>query len=249
MGDSKVIAVVPARWGSTRFPGKAVAEIAGKPMIVRVVEGASDAERIDEVLVATDDERIAEAVAATPAEAVMTPEDCASGSDRVARVVRDRSVEIVVNVQGDQPLIQGEHLDRGVAALREDEQADLVSFMAPCPEEDVEDPDRGKVVVDRQNRALYFSRSPVPYRRNDGPIYGHVGVYVFRRETLLAFTEWDPTPLERAESLEQLRVLEHGGTIRMVKLEHIPPEVDRPEDVERVERVLKGQNGREFDTP
>ncbi len=239
MPDPEVIAVVPARWGSTRFPGKALAEIAGKPMVLRVVEGVAGASTIERVFVATDDERIADAVRETPATPVMTPSDLSSGSDRVARVVRDRPADIVVNVQGDQPLIRGEALDRGVEALREDPGADLVSFMAPCPEGDVEDPDRVKVVVDRDNRALYFSRSPVPYRRSEGSVYVHGGVYVYRKETLMAFTDWEPTPLESAESLEQLRVLERGGTIRMVQLEEIPPEVDRPEDVDLVEARLR----------
>lgn len=241
MGDPEVIAVVPARWGSTRFPGKALADIAGKSMVQRVVEGVAEAARVDRIVVATDDERIADAVEDTPAAPVMTPSDLPSGSDRVAHVVRDRAVDIVVNVQGDQPLVRGAFLDRGVAALREDSEADLVTFMAPCPEEHVEDSDRAKVVVDRENRALYFSRSPIPYRRHDGDVYVHGGTYVYRKETLMRFTSWEPTPLESAESLEQLRVLEHGGVIRMVEVEELPPEVDRPEDVETVEAALRSR--------
>jgi len=236
-----VIAVVPARYGSTRFPGKALVELAGRPMVRRVVEGVAGASTVDRVLVATDDERIADAVKDTSAGAVMTPSDLPSGSDRVAFVAQEYDAGIVVNVQGDQPLVRGEWLDRGVEALRGDPEADLVSFMAPCPEEDVENPDRAKVVVDRDRRALYFSRSPIPHRRHDGAVFGHVGIYVYRREALMRFTDREPTPLESAESLEQLRVLEHGGTIRLVELPSIPPEVDRPQDVEAVERKLRGR--------
>lgn len=237
--NHEVLGVIPARYGSTRFPGKPLAKILGRPMIEWVVEAVSSAEEIDEVIVATDDERISDAVESFGGSAEMTPEDCPSGSDRVAHVLERHDSEYVVNIQGDEPLIDGEDLDRGIINAIE-EGADVGSFMAPCPPENRDNPDRVKVVTDRKNRALYFSRSPVPYDREDtNQFFQHIGIYIYRSDYLLTYRDRDPTPLERAESLEQLRVLEHGDTIQMTELDEPTVGVDRPEDVEKVEDILR----------
>lgn len=209
-------------------------------MIQWVVGAASRADTIDRVVVATDDERILETVGGFGGEAVMTPEDCPSGSDRVARVVEERDTDFVVNIQGDEPLIQAEDLDRGIQNTIEDGDAPVGSFMAPCPPEEKDDEDCVKVVVDRDGRALYFSRSPIPFEREPASaIYQHIGIYIYRTDYLLTYRDRSPTPLEQTESLEQLRVLEHGDTIRMTQLDEATIGVDRPEDIQRVEQRLR----------
>ncbi len=238
--SSRVLAVIPARHGSTRYPGKPLASILGRPMIEWVVEGVNRSERIDRILVATDDRRIYQSVQGTDATPVMTSPDHESGSDRVAEVARDRECEILVNVQGDEPLVRGRELDRGVDTLIDQPGVPVASFYAHCPPGERENPDAAKVVVDRRQRALYFSRSPIPFDRGgDATYHQHVGIYVFRRDYLLRFQRRDPTPLERAERLEQLRILEHGDPIQMVPLEEPTIGVDRPGDVERVEEKLR----------
>lgn len=240
MADTDVLGVIPARYGSSRFPGKPLADILGRPMIQWVVEASARADTIDRVVVATDDERILEAVEGFGGEAVMTPTDCPSGSDRVARVVEDFDAEFVVNIQGDEPLIRGTDLDRGIRNTIKDGRAPVGSFMAPCPPEEHDDEDCVKVVVDRDGRALYFSRSPIPFEREPASaIYQHIGIYIYRTDYLLTYRDRSPTPLEQTESLEQLRVLEHGDTIRMTELDEPTIGVDRPADVERVEQRLR----------
>lgn len=211
-------------------------------MIEWVVEAVAGADRVDEIIVATDHEEIYERVEATRAEPVMTSSELASGSDRVAEVVQDRSAELVLNVQGDEPLVKGETLDRGIEAMREAPGASMGSFMAPLDESEVEDPDLVKVVVDRDDFALYFSRAPIPYRRgSEATSYQHVGIYLFRREFLLEYSAMEPTPLEATEKLEQLRALERGHDIKMVRIEEPTVGVDRPEDVGTVEEVLRSR--------
>jgi len=215
-------------------------------MIEWVVEGVRESERIDEVLVATDHEEIYEVVEATEAEPVMTRSDHSSGSDRVAAAVEHRDAELIVNVQGDEPLIEGKTLDRGVRAMQENPGASMGSFMAPLEDEQAGNPDVVKVVIDGDGFALYFSRSPLPYGRDTEPDrYQHVGIYLFRRDFLLEYSRMDPTPLEEAEGLEQLRALENGEEITMVEVDEPTVGVDRPEDVEDVEEVLR-QRGEEL---
>jgi 3-deoxy-manno-octulosonate cytidylyltransferase (CMP-KDO synthetase) len=240
MTEPEVLGVIPARYDSSRFPGKPLAEILGRPMVQWVVEAAEQAETIDRVIVATDDERIADAVDAFGGTYRMTPRDCPSGSDRVARVAEEVESDYVVNIQGDEPLIRGAQLDRGIENTVGDEEAVVGSFMASCPEDELDNPDCVKVVVDRDGRALYFSRASIPHPRNEPEtVYQHIGIYIYRSDYLLTYRDWEPTPLERTESLEQLRVLEHGDTIRMTELEEATVGVDRPEDVERVESILR----------
>ncbi|MFP4686746.1 MAG: 3-deoxy-manno-octulosonate cytidylyltransferase [bacterium] len=239
MSEEKVIGIIPARYESTRFPGKPLAKIKDRTMIEWVVDAAVAAREIDEVYVATDDRRIVEVVEKTAAKAIMTPAGLSTGSDRVAVVARQKEAEIIVNIQGDEPLIRGTDLDRGIRALRRHPSLGVASFKAPCPPAEFENPDVVKVVTDAENRSLYFSRSPVPFLRGEETgVYQHVGIYIYRKEALFSFMRCEPTPLEKAEKLEQLRILENGGQILMVDLDYPTVGVDRPEDIKEVEDRL-----------
>ena len=244
----KVLAVIPARYGSRRLPGKPLAEIAGRPMIVHVVERTRQARLVDEVLVATDDARIAAAVEAAGCRAVLTSPALKSGTDRIAAAVRERTdAAVVVNVQGDEPLLPPAMIDQAVQPLLEDPLLLAGTLVRPVagPDE-LENPAVPKVVLDRAGFCLYFSRSVIPHLRDvprddwagRGPFYRHIGLYVFRREFLLAFAEMEQTPLELAEQLEQLRILEHGFRIRAVVTDLDSIAVDTPEDLEQVRRML-----------
>jgi 3-deoxy-manno-octulosonate cytidylyltransferase (CMP-KDO synthetase) len=242
--DLRVVAVIPARWSSTRFPGKPMAELAGEPMIAHVVRRASEATTVDHVIVATNDERIAEAAVAVGAEAVMTGEH-PSGTDRVAAAVRDRDEwEIVINVQGDEPLLSGDNIDVLVSGLMDDEKVGMSTLCRPLEAERAEDPNAVKVVRDARGRALYFSRSAIPYPRHREAAWKlwrlHLGIYGFRRETLEAFVALPPSELEQAEALEQLRALENGIPILVLDAPHSAFGVDTPEDLERVEKIING---------
>lgn len=238
------IAVIPARYGSTRFPGKPLADLCGKPLVVRVVERAKEARRVDAVIVATDDERIARAVEAHGGRAVMTSPDCPSGGDRIAEVVAKMpEAELVVNVQGDEPLMPPEVIDRAIAALEDDPECAVSTAMIRIEsEEDFLSPHVVKVVCDARGRALYFSRSPIPNltRVAAPPFFGykHFGLYVYRREALLRFVALEPGALERIEKLEQLRFLENGMPIRVIETERDSVGVDTPEDLERARRLI-----------
>jgi 3-deoxy-manno-octulosonate cytidylyltransferase (CMP-KDO synthetase) len=237
------MAVIPARYASQRFPGKPLALIGGKPMIVHVMEQAARARLVDGVLVVTDDERIADTVRTHGGEAVMTPADIRSGSDRIALAARDMAgTEIIVNVQGDEPLIPPAMIDEAVRPLLADPSIPAGTLVRRIRSAaDLDNPNIPKVVLDQSGRCLYFSRSAVPYGRGMSreellaavPVYGHIGLYVFRREFLLEFTSMTQTPLELAEQLEQLRILEHGRTLHAVVTEHESIAVDTPADLER----------------
>jgi 3-deoxy-manno-octulosonate cytidylyltransferase (CMP-KDO synthetase) len=239
------VGIIPARWRASRFPGKPLAKIAGLPMIRRVYEGACEASRLRTVYVATDDQRIADACAEFGAAAVMTSADHPTGTDRLAEVARELSDEIVVNVQGDEPLIEGFVIDAAVAVLEEAPEAPMSTVVHPAEPGSLDDPNRVKVVLDREGYALYFSRSRIPALRDgDFPphYWQHVGLYAYRREFLMRFVDLAPTEAERAEALEQLRALEHGHRIRVAVVDgwrSIP--VDTPEDVERVEAQLESR--------
>lgn len=239
----RVLAVIPARWASTRFPGKPLADVLGKPMVQRVYEQVLKSRRVERVVVGTDDERIARAVRAFGGEARMTSSRHPSGTDRVAEVAWGEEAELVVNVQGDEPFIHPEVIDRAVDALCEGEEAVVSTLMHAIEEEgELTDPNVVKVVVDRQGYALYFSRAPIPYFRDDGrdrggPAFKHLGLYVYRKPFLLRLTSLKPTPLERAEKLEQLRVLEHGYRIKVLETPHRSIGIDVPEDILRLEEL------------
>ncbi len=242
--EMNVVAVIPARYGSTRFPGKALAPIAGKPMVQHVFERARAASQVSRVLVATDDERIMQAVAAFAGEAMMTRAEHRSGTERVAEVAAHVEAEIYVNVQGDEPLIEPAAIDALVAAIAEDESVKVATLCVPITApSDIMDPNVVKVVVDFQGDALYFSRAPMPWVRDSKQVVAsqhkkHLGLYAFRREALLEFPTLPPGELEKLEQLEQLRLLENGYKIRVVETEHNSIGVDVPADVARVEELL-----------
>jgi 3-deoxy-manno-octulosonate cytidylyltransferase (CMP-KDO synthetase) len=245
-----VIAVIPARYASTRLPGKPLVDLCGKPMILHVMERARLAARVGRVLVATDDERIASVVRAGGGEAVLTPPACRTGSDRVAHVARNLpGAEIIVNVQGDEPLLAPEMIDEAVRPLAEDPGVVVATLAKRITDgRDVTNPAVVKVTIDSRGYALYFSRSPIPHVRGDGDpgmwharaaYYKHIGLYVYRREALLAFSTLPESPLERAEQLEQLRLLEHGYRIKVAETAHDSTPVDTPDDVGKVRGMMK----------
>lgn len=233
------VVVIPARYASSRFPGKPLADGTGRPLIQHVYEQARRAERPERVVVATDDERIAEACRAFGAEVAMTPTDCASGTDRVAVAARALPYEVVVNVQGDEPELDPAHIDRAIALL--DEPGAEVATLAARSLDEVafRDPNVVKVVLGAGGLALYFTRTPAPYARALGgglPPTGflaHLGLYAYRRDYLQRIARTPPTPLERLECLEQLRVLETGGRIRCAVVDGAAQGVDTPQDYER----------------
>jgi 3-deoxy-manno-octulosonate cytidylyltransferase (CMP-KDO synthetase) len=238
------VGVVPARYQASRFPGKPLAMIAGLPMLQRVWEGARSAKSLRTVVVATDDERIAEACRGFGAEVFLTRADHPTGTDRVAEVALGLADDVVVNIQGDEPLIEGFVIDAAVEALADAEDAVMSTVVHTAEPQALGDPNRVKVVIDRRGNALYFSRAKIPYLREPGalsPVYQHVGLYAYRRPFLLDFVDLERTPAERAEALEQLRALEHGFRIRCAVVEgwrSVP--VDVPADVEAVESRLRG---------
>lgn len=234
------VGVIPARYGSSRFPGKALAEIAGRPMIQRVWEGARTAKHLSRVLVATDDERIAEVCRGFGAEVALTRADHPTGTDRIAEVARGLDEDAIVNIQGDEPLIEGFVIDACVEALEADPEAPMATCVHRLDPADADDPNRVKVVLDQGGRALYFSRARIPYARDAAaPTWQHIGLYAYRRPFLEEIAGLAPTPAEQSEQLEQLRVLEHGHAIRCAIIEgwHSVP-VDVPDDVAQVEARL-----------
>lgn len=241
----KIAAVIPARIGSTRFPGKPLAIISGKPMIQHVYEKAAACQLIERVVVAADDPAVQQAVQAFGGEVFMTSPDHATGTDRVAEVARTLDAEIIVNIQGDEPLLPPDAIEKAVRPLVEDERLVLATLKtALLPEDDPHDSNIVKVATDTRGYALYFSRSPIPFNRNESSatqLYRHIGLYVFRRSFLFEYTSLPQTPLERAESLEQLRALEHGHSIFVSETEYYPIGVDTPADINRVETILQKQ--------
>ncbi len=235
------LAVIPARYASTRLPGKPLQEIGGIPLVMRVLKQVQRCRNVDRVVVATDDERILNLVHESGGEAVMTPSDLPSGGDRVAFVARGiPEADLVLNVQVDDPLVGPDMIDPLVQGLKDDPVVRLAVLAKEIEKaEEVDRPEIVKMVFDGNARALYFSRSPIPYPRNDGAVYyKHIGPYAYRRELLLEFSSWDPTPLERVESLEMLRILERGEPILCVPTARDTIEIDTPGDVEALERYF-----------
>jgi 3-deoxy-manno-octulosonate cytidylyltransferase (CMP-KDO synthetase) len=239
-----ILGIIPARFASTRLLGKPLADIGGKPMIQHTYESVMKSKLINEVIIAVDDDKVAKTAESFGAKVVMTPKDILTGSDRIAFVAeRLPSAKIIVNIQGDEPFIRSEMIDQAIEPLLFDKSVN-VSTLARRVEtlHELKSPSIPKVVFDYNNFALYFSRSPIPYVREartnferikKGEIYKHIGLYVFRRESLLKFTELEPTDLEQMEKLEQLRMLENGFKIKIVVTEYDNLAVDTPEDLER----------------
>jgi len=245
MSPPTVIVVIPARYGSTRLPGKPLLSLAGKPMIQRVYERARMARRVGRVIVATDDERIVKAVETFGGEARITRPDHRTGTERVAEVAAHVEGDVFVNVQGDEPLLDPAAVDTAVDALLEDPPAAIATVATPIKiPADIMDPNVVKVILDFDDNALYFSRAPIPWVRDTaGKIQvrhlKHLGLYVFQRDALLEYPTLPQGELERIEQLEQLRWLENGWKIRVAEVAHDAVSVDVPEDVARVEKLLQ----------
>ncbi len=237
---SKVVGIIPARWGSTRFPGKPLHPIAGKPLLQRVWEQSRRAKALASVIIATDDMRIAEAAFAWGAEVSLTKSDHASGTDRIAEVARKlRGVSHVINIQGDEPLVDPKLLNQLARKMQRDPKIEMITAVHPFENPaDAQSPHQVKAVLDRDKHALYFSRAAIPFHRAPATYFRHQGIYGYRRDVLLRLVRWRPSPLEKAEALEQLRALENGVKIHVVVTRSGSPGVDTPDDARAVERLL-----------
>lgn len=238
-----VACIIPARYASTRLPGKPLLDIAGKPMIQHVVERVRQARRPSQILVATDDIRIFAAVREFGGEARMTSARHPTGTDRLAEVAATLpEIDLILNIQGDEPLIPPQAIDELIAAFDDRPDLQMATLMTPMTEEEYENPAAVKVVVSLDGHALYFSRSLIPFPRNRGPqwrCFKHIGVYAYRRDFLLRFATLPPSPLETTEALEQLRALENGYRIRVIETPFRSIGVDTPEDLEQVRQLFR----------
>jgi 3-deoxy-manno-octulosonate cytidylyltransferase (CMP-KDO synthetase) len=248
---NKAVGIIPARWASTRFPGKSLHLIADKPLLRRVWERCCRAAKLDSVIIATDDMRIANAAFDWGAEVALTSPKHASGTDRIAEVVRrSKAFAFIINIQGDEPLVDPRLIDKVVEKLQRDRKIDIVTAAHPFSNAaEASSPHQVKVTVDLDGNALYFSRFAIPFPRDRSvPVkyLRHQGIYGFRRKTLLQFVKWKPTPLERAESLEQLRALENGVKVHVLVTKHGSPGVDTPQDAIALEQKLARVKRRSF---
>jgi 3-deoxy-manno-octulosonate cytidylyltransferase (CMP-KDO synthetase) len=250
MPDPKVVAVIPSRFGSTRLPGKPLVTLGGKPMVQHVYERAKRAQTVHEVLVATDDQRILDAVRSFGGEARMTRADHRTGTERIAEVAAHEPGDIFVNVQGDEPLIDPVSIDTAVAALLAEPPAQIATVVTAIRHaNDIMDPNVVKTVLDFDENALYFSRAPIPWMRDTQQkvhvkYWKHLGLYVFQRDALLEYPTLPQGELEKIEQLEQLRWLENGWRIRVAEVMRDAMSVDVPEDISRVEKLLKEESAR-----
>lgn len=253
MPIDKAVVIIPARWASTRLPGKPLVNIRGKPMIQWVVETARRASLISDVIVATDDQRILDVVSSFGGKAVLTDVQHPSGTDRIAEVAAKTQCDIVVNVQGDEPLIPPENIDLVVRSMLNDHSIKVSTLMIRIHNlEEVFDPNIVKVVVDQRGFAMYFSRAPIPFDRDywsgiytqdkkgvaNIPVYKHIGLYAYSKDTLMKFPHLPASSLESVEKLEQLRILENGIDIKVVETDKVSIGVDCPADLVKVERLL-----------
>ena len=238
----KILCVIPARYASTRLPGKPLADIVGKPMIQHVYERSSQATIPQQVVVATDDEKVFQAVQQFGGKVVMTSSEHQTGTDRLAEVAsKYAEVDVIINVQGDEPLIDPKVIDELAQEFLNDTALQMASVMSIMDTEDYQNPNAVKVVTDLNNNALYFSRSLLPYPRVAGKanVYKHIGIYAYKKDFLLKFAKLEPTPLEQSESLEQLRALENGYKIKMIKTKSKFIGVDSIEDLQTVNELLR----------
>ena len=238
----RVLCVIPARYASTRLPGKPLKDIQGKPMIVRVYERVTCAENLADVIVATDDLRIKAAVEAAGGKAMMTREDHPTGTDRLAEVAEKfKDAEVILNVQGDEPLIDPALIDELAASFKDSPALQMATVATRMKDEaEIQNPNNVKVVMDKAGYALYFSRSRLPFDRTPGArVYKHIGIYAYRRDFLLRYAKMEPTELEKSESLEQLRALENGCRIKVIKTDWKFVGVDTEEDLEKVNEIYR----------
>lgn len=247
MPSDAIIGAIPARYASVRLPGKPLRLLAGRPIIEHVYRRCQRALNLSRVVVLTDDERVAETVVSFGGDCQMTPADCASGTDRIAHAARDWDAAAIVNIQGDEPLIDPTAVDAVALHLRQHPDDSMVTLAAPISNQDFADPNVVKVVCDGRGYALYFSRASIPFPRHESSAkrLAHVGIYGYRKDVLLRLAALEPTPLERGESLEQLRALENGIPIRVLEVTSSEPGIDTPHDLARAEALLaKGQPSR-----
>ena len=238
----KILGVIPARYTSSRYPGKPLARIGSKTMLEHVFERTSQARYLTCVIIATDDERIATAARSFGAPVRMTRPDHLSGTDRVAEVASADTAELIVNIQGDEPLIDPAAIDAALLPLLHEDDILMATLKKRIENpRELGDPNVVKVVTDRAGNAIYFSRSTIPYAREVAPHYKHIGLYVYRRDFLLGYSELPVGPLEQAERLEQLRALENGYSIRVVETDYESMGVDTPEDLERVSKLFEAK--------
>ena len=241
------VVVIPARFGSVRFPAKILASDTGRPLVQHVVDQARKCTRVREIIVATDDQRIVDALKPYGTRCVMTSDKHQSGTDRISEVARSLRDEIIVNVQGDEPEIEPQIIDDLITRL-ETSTDDMATAATEFPAgADVNDPNLVKVVLAADRRAIYFSRSAIPYRREANevftPYYLHLGIYAYQRDFLMQFTAWSPSPLEKTEKLEQLRALEHGRSIQVLKVKRAAHGIDTPEQYAEFVRRYKAATG------
>lgn len=245
--NPKVLGIIPARYGSTRFPGKPLVKILDKTLIQRTYENAKTCEAFDEIVVATDDQRIFDHVEEFGGKVVMTSANCLTGTDRLAEVIRNNrkydDTQLIVNVQGDEPCINVSAIEKAVHSLINESKAVISTAVVPLDPQNADDANAPKCVIDCNGYALYFSRALIPGNRTgcydkNLTYYKHVGLYVYKRDFLLKYGELSPTPLQLAEDLEQLKVLEHGYSIKVVVVDYLGLDVNVPDDIKKVEKEL-----------
>ena len=238
----KIGCVIPARFGSTRLPGKPLADIAGKPMIQRVYERVTNAKKPEVFIVATDDQRVYDAVQSFGGTVVMTDANHPTGTDRLAEVAQQYTdLDVIINVQGDEPMIDANLIDQLAELFESDDALQMATVATPLSEEEYDEPSAVKVILNKRNDAMYFSRSLIPYPRHDfvNTPLKHIGIYAYRRQFLLDYAKMEPTAAEKTESLEQLRALENGFAIRVITTYKRFVGVDTPEDLARVNAIFE----------
>ena len=238
----KIGCVIPARFGSTRLPGKPLADIAGKPMIQRVYERVTNAKKPEVFIVATDDQRVYDAVQSFGGTVIMTDANHPTGTDRLAEVAQQYTdLDVIINVQGDEPMIDANLIDQLAELFESDDALQMATVATPLLEEEYDEPSAVKVILNKRNDAMYFSRSLIPYPRHDfvNTPLKHIGIYAYRRQFLLDYAKMEPTAAEQTESLEQLRALENGFAIRVITTDKRFVGVDTPEDLARVNAIFE----------
>lgn len=241
----KIVGVIPARYGSTRFPGKPLVMLKGRPLIQWTIEGAKKSKLLSDVIVATDDERIKAAAEAVGVKVVMTASELPTGSDRIHAAIKDIPCDVVVNIQGDEPLVTGELIDRLAQVFVDEPKMDMATLAHPISEEELQSPNAVKVVLNHKDEALYFSRYAIPYSRHKASEMSsyegclkHIGMYAYSKNFLKQFCEAPPAFIEKVESLEQLRALYLGAKIKVIRVKEASIGVDTPEDLAKLERLL-----------
>lgn len=241
----KIVGVIPARYGSTRFPGKPLVTLQGRPLIQWTIEGAKKSRLLSDLIVATDDDRIRAAAEAVGVKVVMTASELPTGSDRIHAAIKDLECDVVVNIQGDEPLVTGELIDRLAQVFVDEPLMDMATLAHPIGEEELQSPNSVKVVMNHKDEALYFSRYAIPYSRSKATELGtyegclkHIGMYAYSKKFLKEFCEAPPALIERAESLEQLRALYLGAKIKVLRVKEASLGVDTPEDLVKLEKIL-----------